>query len=39
MLRRGAGGARSHGCIRISDAGVSWLAQRIPPGTPVDVRP
>jgi lipoprotein-anchoring transpeptidase ErfK/SrfK len=31
------GSARSHGCIRISSRAVSWLAARVPPGTPVRV--
>jgi lipoprotein-anchoring transpeptidase ErfK/SrfK len=31
------GSARSHGCIRITNADVSWLAARVPTGTPVDV--
>jgi lipoprotein-anchoring transpeptidase ErfK/SrfK len=34
-----AGSAGSHGCIRVGDDDVSWLAARIPAGTPVDVRP
>jgi lipoprotein-anchoring transpeptidase ErfK/SrfK len=29
----------SHGCIRIRNEDVSWLAARIPAGTPVDIRP
>jgi lipoprotein-anchoring transpeptidase ErfK/SrfK len=32
------GSARSHGCIRISNRHVSWLARRARPGTPVLVR-
>jgi lipoprotein-anchoring transpeptidase ErfK/SrfK len=31
------GSARSHGCIRISNAPVRWLARRARPGTPVRV--
>jgi lipoprotein-anchoring transpeptidase ErfK/SrfK len=31
------GSARSHGCIRISNARVRWLARRARPGTPVRV--
>ena len=31
------GSARSHGCIRISNRPVSWMAARLPAGTPVDV--
>lgn len=29
------GSARSHGCVRIDNAPVSWMARHIPPGTPV----
>jgi hypothetical protein len=32
------GSARSHGCIRISNGPVRWLARHARPGTPVDVR-
>jgi lipoprotein-anchoring transpeptidase ErfK/SrfK len=35
----GGGSGGSHGCIRVSNEGVSWLAARVPAGTPVDVRP
>ena len=31
------GSARSHGCIRISNKRVRWLARRVRPGTPVDI--
>lgn len=31
------GTATSHGCIRLSAPAITWLANRIPPGTPVDV--
>lgn len=31
------GSARSHGCIRIDNGPVSWMARRLPPGTPVRV--
>ncbi len=31
------GTARSHGCIRIDNADVEWLAQTVAPGTPVRV--
>jgi lipoprotein-anchoring transpeptidase ErfK/SrfK len=37
-LRDPLGSARSHGCIRISNRNVSWMAKRIPPGTPVRIR-
>jgi lipoprotein-anchoring transpeptidase ErfK/SrfK len=32
------GSARSHGCIRINNRHVSWLASRVPVGTPVRLR-
>ncbi|MBB4662190.1 L,D-transpeptidase [Conexibacter arvalis] len=32
------GSARSHGCIRVANADVSWLAHRVPAGTPVAIR-
>jgi lipoprotein-anchoring transpeptidase ErfK/SrfK len=32
------GSARSHGCIRIDNRHVSWMAAHIPAGTPVRVR-
>jgi lipoprotein-anchoring transpeptidase ErfK/SrfK len=39
--RRGVGGtlgtAASHGCVRLSDAAITWLAARIRPGVPVTV--
>jgi lipoprotein-anchoring transpeptidase ErfK/SrfK len=37
-LRDPLGSARSHGCVRVSNRLVSWLAARVAPGTPVDVR-
>ncbi len=37
-LRDPLGSARSHGCVRISNANVGYLAKRLPPGTPVDLR-
>lgn len=37
-LRDPLGSARSHGCVRVNNAHVSYLAQRIPLGTPVDLR-
>lgn len=33
------GTAVSHGCIRLGDAGIRWLAARIPPGAPVTLEP
>jgi lipoprotein-anchoring transpeptidase ErfK/SrfK len=33
------GTSGSHGCIRVRNEDVSWLAARIPAGTPVDIRP
>ena len=32
------GTAESHGCIRMADRDISWLAARIAPGTPVSIR-
>jgi lipoprotein-anchoring transpeptidase ErfK/SrfK len=37
-LRDPLGSARSHGCIRVDNRNISWLAKRIPPGTPVRIR-
>jgi lipoprotein-anchoring transpeptidase ErfK/SrfK len=37
-LRDRLGTARSHGCVRVNNADVSWMAARVPVGTPVDVR-
>ena len=37
-LRDPLGSARSHGCVRIDNAAVTWLARRVPPGTPVRIR-
>jgi lipoprotein-anchoring transpeptidase ErfK/SrfK len=37
-LRDPLGSARSHGCIRVANGAVRWLARRVPPGTPVRVR-
>lgn len=31
------GSARSHGCIRVDNGPVSWMARTLPPGTPVRV--
>ena len=33
------GSARSHGCVRLTNRSITWLAARIPPGTPVRLRP
>jgi lipoprotein-anchoring transpeptidase ErfK/SrfK len=33
------GSARSHGCVRIPNAAVAWMARRLPAGTPVLIRP
>jgi hypothetical protein len=32
------GTAESHGCVRLADSSVSWLAARIGPGVPVTIR-
>ncbi|MEN3280208.1 MAG: hypothetical protein V7607_1348 [Solirubrobacteraceae bacterium] len=37
-LRDPLGSARSHGCIRIDNRNITWMAKHIPPGTPVRVR-
>ena len=29
----------SHGCIRMSNAGIAFLVQTLPPGVPVDILP
>ncbi len=31
------GSARSHGCIRIEDPGIDWMAAQIPQGSPVQI--
>jgi hypothetical protein len=31
------GSARSHGCIRVTNANISWIAAHVPAGTPVDI--
>ena len=36
-LRAPPGPARSHGCIRVDNAEVRWLARVVPRGTPVDI--
>jgi lipoprotein-anchoring transpeptidase ErfK/SrfK len=33
------GSARSHGCIRIDNDKVSWMAASVPAGTPVRIKP
>jgi lipoprotein-anchoring transpeptidase ErfK/SrfK len=37
-LRDPLGTARSHGCIRVPNPAVRWLARHVPPGTPVRIR-
>jgi lipoprotein-anchoring transpeptidase ErfK/SrfK len=37
-LRDPLGSARSHGCVRVSNGAVEWLAVHVLPGTPVDIR-
>jgi lipoprotein-anchoring transpeptidase ErfK/SrfK len=37
-LRDPLGSARSHGCIRINNDDVRWMAARVPAGTPVRIR-
>jgi lipoprotein-anchoring transpeptidase ErfK/SrfK len=36
-MRDPLGSARSHGCVRVDNADVLWLAHRIPAGTPVAI--
>jgi hypothetical protein len=36
-LRDPLGTARSHGCIRVDNRDVNWMAARVPPGTPVRI--
>lgn len=31
------GTAESHGCVRFANDAITWLAKRIPPGTPVTI--
>lgn len=31
------GTAESHGCVRLADSAVTWLAARIQPGVPVTI--
>lgn len=38
-LRDPLGSARSHGCIRVDNRHVSWMAASVPAGTPVRIRP
>jgi lipoprotein-anchoring transpeptidase ErfK/SrfK len=38
LLTDPLGSARSHGCVRMDDAQIAWLAARLAPGTPVRVR-
>jgi len=33
------GSARSHGCVRLSNRAITWLAARIPLGTPIRLKP
>lgn len=37
-LRDPLGSARSHGCVRVNNADISYLARYVPAGTPVDLR-
>lgn len=37
-LRDPLGSARSHGCVRVGNDDIRWLARRLPAGTPVRVR-
>jgi lipoprotein-anchoring transpeptidase ErfK/SrfK len=33
------GTASSHGCVRLANQSIRWLAERIPPGVPVTIEP
>jgi lipoprotein-anchoring transpeptidase ErfK/SrfK len=37
-LENPLGSAASHGCIRIDNAPITWMAHHVPPGTPVQIR-
>ncbi|HTE64528.1 MAG TPA: L,D-transpeptidase [Solirubrobacteraceae bacterium] len=37
-LRDPLGSARSHGCVRVDNGNVRWMAARVPVGTPVRVK-
>lgn len=37
-LKDPLGSARSHGCVRVDNADISYLARYVPAGTPVDLR-
>ena len=37
-LRDPLGSARSHGCIRIDNGPLAWMARQLPAGTPVEIR-
>lgn len=37
-LRDPLGSARSHGCVRVTNPDISYLARYVPAGTPVDLR-
>ena len=38
LLADPLGSARSHGCVRVDNAQIAWLAQRAVEGTPVQIR-
>ncbi len=38
LLADPLGSARSHGCVRMSSSFVAWLARRVRPGVPVEIR-
>lgn len=37
-LRDPLGSARSHGCVRVNNADINYMARYVPAGTPVDLR-
>jgi lipoprotein-anchoring transpeptidase ErfK/SrfK len=38
LLADPIGTARSHGCVRVQNGEISWLAAHVPEGTPVRIR-
>lgn len=38
IARAPLGSAASHGCVRVDNAVIAWMARRLAPGTPVEVR-
>jgi lipoprotein-anchoring transpeptidase ErfK/SrfK len=38
-LKDPLGSARSHGCVRVDNDQIAWMAAHVPAGTPVRIRP